>query len=496
MRSVRRLALAAAALAIVVPVALVIASPSGADTLISGPTTLTTNGTISAGMPYSSGQPINIDVAANSTLALSNLENFGYSGEPKIDILECADPYGTTANDPTREIGECDGQTLGSTTDLNADGSFTVNNYQVYALPDAPTFGESATGVPACGDTAATECVLYIGTDPADFAQPYVLSAPFSVAANAADDGSGPGDGQLAPLTAQTITYTSTAPDPGVEGGTYNVTTDGGGGSGNPVVLTLDGASTGCSLAGAAVTFTGAGTCLVDANQAANNVDGTDYAPATQAQQSMPVVTGYTPQAITITSTAPAPGNVGNTYAVSATGGASGSAIVYSIDSSSTAGACSVSSNSVHLTGTGTCVVDANQAGGYVGGVLYSAAPQKSQSFPIVEPNGAAITTANSSIPAATVGSEYSSFTFTAQGGEMPYKWKLVSAKTSLPKGMKFSHGILSGTPKSGKHADTPGNYTFEISVATKKFKEGSGHSKTTIDSVVTDATYTLTLDS
>src|SRR5262249_9811725 len=72
-----------------------------------------------------------------------------------------------------------------------------------------------------------------------------------------------PDNGKLA----QTITITSTPSGPKV-GGSYNVMATGGG-SGNPVTFTIDGApSSVCSIAGSTVSFTGVGTCTIDANQA------------------------------------------------------------------------------------------------------------------------------------------------------------------------------------------------------------------------------------
>src|ERR1700691_5888445 len=51
-----------------------LAMEAGANTLVSGSVTLSTIGTVTTGAPYSSGQTIDISVAANSTLSLSNLE--------------------------------------------------------------------------------------------------------------------------------------------------------------------------------------------------------------------------------------------------------------------------------------------------------------------------------------------------------------------------------------------------------------------------------------
>ena len=89
---------------------------------------------------------------------------------------------------------------------------------------------------------------------------------------------------------AQTITITSSAPTRARSGGpTYTITATSS--SGLTVAFTLDGSSTGCSLAGSVVTFTAAGTCRIDANQAGN----VDYNGATQVQQVITVVTlGFT----------------------------------------------------------------------------------------------------------------------------------------------------------------------------------------------------------
>jgi hypothetical protein len=57
---------------------------------------------------------------------------------------------------------------------------------------------------------------------------------------------------------------------------------------------------------------------------------------------------------------------VGGTAALSATGGASGNPVVFSLDSSSVAGVYTLSSTNcatVNYTGAGDCVIDADQAG-------------------------------------------------------------------------------------------------------------------------------------
>jgi hypothetical protein len=67
-------------------------------------------------------------------------------------------------------------------------------------------------------------------------------------------------------------------------------------------------------------------------------------------------------QTISFTSTPPASPTVGGTYHVAATA-TSGLPVRFSIDSTSTAGACSLSGATVSFTSPGTCVIDANQSG-------------------------------------------------------------------------------------------------------------------------------------
>src|SRR5437588_85605 len=87
------------------------------------------------------------------------------------------------------------------------------------------------------------------------------------------------------PPTPQTITFTSTAPSGAIVGGpTYTVTATAS--SGLPVSLSIDATSTGiCTISGSTVSFTAAGACTIDADQAGN----AGYQPAPQAQQSFSV---------------------------------------------------------------------------------------------------------------------------------------------------------------------------------------------------------------
>jgi hypothetical protein len=123
-------------------------------------------------------------------------------------------------------------------------------------------------------------------------------------------------------------------------------------------------------VSGNTVTFSAAGTCIIDANQAGNAT----YAAAPQAQQKI-TVTGK-PQSITFT--APGSGTVGVPLTLSATA-SSGLKVAFSVDPASDAGVCTVSGNTVTFSAAGTCVMDANQAGN----ATYAAAPPVQQTIKV-----------------------------------------------------------------------------------------------------------------
>jgi Fe-S cluster biogenesis protein NfuA len=149
--------------------------------------------------------------------------------------------------------------------------------------------------------------------------------------------------------TANTISASS-APSAGSARGTYTPTATAT--SGDKVVITLEGTSTGCSLSSGKVTFTGAGTCVVDFNDAGN----VTYAAAAQVRQSIKV---YAANVIT-PSKPPVAGSTGGVYYPGAVA-TSGDGVVKTLASSSTG--CSLSSGKVTFTGAGTCEVNFNDVG-------------------------------------------------------------------------------------------------------------------------------------
>jgi hypothetical protein len=86
-------------------------------------------------------------------------------------------------------------------------------------------------------------------------------------------------------LSSQAITFTSTQPSGVTVGNPPYVPTATGGASTSPLVLSLDGSSTGCTLTSGVVSFPAVGTCVIDANQAGD----ANYTAAPQVQQSITV---------------------------------------------------------------------------------------------------------------------------------------------------------------------------------------------------------------
>ena len=183
-----------------------------------------------------------------------------------------------------------------------------------------------------------------------------------------------------------------------------------GGGSGNPVVFSIDGSSTGTgSISGNMLTVTGVGNLVIDANQAGS----TSYVAATQVQRTL--VVNAAPQIISV----PAPPSPVD-YRVSpitlaATGGASGNPVVFSIVSGpgSVSGA---NGTTLTITGVGTVVVAANQAGSS----NYAAATQVTRSI-VIDQLAALI----SPTPGNTLTGSSATFNWSAGTGVTKYEFRL-----------------------------------------------------------------------
>jgi hypothetical protein len=175
-------------------VALAFASPAGADgpannTIV--PNSAQAQTPYTPGTPFDSGQGIDVVLPANSL----------FNSDETLTIEECSAPNGVI---PT-QTSACNGGTAnGPSVSPNSDGSFDyINNsgnplnqpYPVYYTPDS-LIGNTSTS-PACGNTAATECILFIGLNANDFTQNHVWSQPFFVHPDPNGDSGtvNPGDG-------------------------------------------------------------------------------------------------------------------------------------------------------------------------------------------------------------------------------------------------------------------------------------------------------------
>ncbi len=327
-------------------------------------------------------------------------------------------------------------------TELDAATGAVVSTITVGHVPAGVSSDGTHVWVTNAGDGTVTEL---------DAATGAVISSTTTVGKNpygVSSDGThvwvtNSGDNtvtELGALVPQAISFTG--PGTGTVGGQATLTATGGA-SGNPVIFTVDGSSTAgaCAVSGtdgATVTYTGTGTCVIDANQAAGN----GYAAAPQVQQSITV----SPGAQAISFTGPGTGTVGGQATLTATGGPSGNPVTFTVDPSSTAGACAVSGTdgaTVTYTGTGTCVIDANQAAGNG----YAAAPQVQQSI-TVSPGAQAPSFIADSPPLETAPGQPYGYTFAATGTPAPTYALAPGAPAWLT--ISPATGQLTGTPPAG----------------------------------------------
>ena len=209
--------------------------------------------------------------------------------------------------------------------------------------------------------------------------------------------------GGPAGLTAQTIGFTSTSPASPVDDDTYVVSAEATSGlavtiavqSGSPAVCT---ATTGSSPV--TVTFTGAGTCVLEATQTG---DGR-FAAATPVVQTLLVyatageaASGVRNQSITFA--APADRRIGSADFRLVATASSGLPVAFT---SGTSAVCTVTTGGiVHLVSTGTCTMDADQGGSST----FAAADTITRSFTVTAgvPAAPRITSVSAGSGAATI---------------------------------------------------------------------------------------------
>ncbi|MGA3047448.1 MAG: glycoside hydrolase family 44 protein [Terracidiphilus sp.] len=242
-------------------------------------------------------------------------------------------------------------------------------------------------------------------------------------------------------LQSQTISFTQPSSPVTYKSGLTIPLSATGGGSGNPVVFTLDASSTGTgTISGSTLTVTGAGNLVIDANQAGNAT----YSAAAQVQRTV-VVTALTAQTITFAQpTSPVTYTSGLTIPLSATGGGSGNPVVFTLDASST-GTGTISSSTLTVAGAGNLVIDANQAGS----ASYSAAAQVQRTVVVTAPATPdfAISTNPASLSSTPGGSANLTVAVAATGGA--FSNAVTLSVSGLPVGATATFAPTSVTPGS-----------------------------------------------
>jgi uncharacterized repeat protein (TIGR01451 family) len=391
-----------------------VGNPTGAPT---GTVQFLANG----GGPLLGPVPVNSDGTAtlpNVTLQFVNSLAVSYSGDTNYASVSApatpitfappcaAGSYSATGSAPCTPAPQGYFVATGAATSATpcATGSYQDQVGQSSCVP-APV----GSYVSTTGATAATLCPA--GTTTA------------AVAATSASD--------CVPIQqAQTISFA--APSTGLVGGGYTPTATAT--SGLTVTFTLGGSSTGCALSAGVVTYTGTGTCRVNANQAG---DAT-HLPASQVQGV--TVISKNAQTVAFTSAAPTAAKVGGaTYTPTAVASPGARAATITVDASSS-GVCSITAGVVSFQAPGTCTLNANQAGDGT----YLPAGQVQQVFSVYD--APSFTMASPALT-GSVGTLYG-YTFQASGSPQPTYALSVGASAWLS--IDATTGVLSGTPPTG----------------------------------------------
>jgi hypothetical protein len=241
--------------------------------------------------PDGLGALVGVSCTPSFCMAVGYWNDFGSGAGPRVTVT--GGPSTVTAppvSGPLGALVACSGPTFCMVPGYEWDGSTWS------AVPN-PAPNVESMSCPSSNDCVAvggSTIETWDGTSWSSQTNPNptgtldAVSCPSPTYCVAVGGGSASGENlvETGMLVPQTVTITSTAPSFAVVGGPTYTPTATGGGSGNPVIITVDGSSTGvCSIASGIVTLTGVGTCTLDANQAGEG----GYQAATQVQQSFSV---------------------------------------------------------------------------------------------------------------------------------------------------------------------------------------------------------------
>ncbi len=401
---------------------------------------------------YTDQQQIDLAIGPNTLVSSTD----AHGGD--ITAIECEYTNGVGgAGDPPND-NYCSAPTAAEDFpySVHANGSFdyTADNQgdllSIYALPDSQ-FPQSSI---VCNST--NPCVWYVGEDYTNFTAPHVFSNPFLVSSSSG--------------TAPVITSTNSATVSVGSALNFAIAT-----SGSPAATVSE---SGALPANVTFSAHSGGTATLAGTPADGKV-GT-YPITIHATNGVgsPVTQDFTLRVTTaaLTITASSQSVTQGSAVASVTAGYSGFVNSDTPASLTKQPTCSTAATSTSPSGnyTSTCsgATDPNYTISYVNGTV------------IIHPSFY-ITTSQSAFTNATDGTPYSVALATA-GADGPVKWKLTSAKTTLPKGLKVHPGAVSGTPKTGKHADAAGHYVFTVSATVKAAK--------THPAQTASATFTITI--
>lgn len=263
--------------------------------------------------------------------------------------------------------------------------------------------------------------------------------------------------------------HASGAPSAGSTHGTYSVSATAS--SGDTVTIALDKSSSGCAFSAGKVTFTGAGTCVIDFNDAGNST----YAAAPQVTQSIKV---YAANTIS-TSSFPSAGSTGGSYAPGATA-TSGDKVVMTLGQYSTG--CSLNGPWVDFTGQGTCKVNFNDPGNGA----FAAASGVQKSVKVYSANTIYVSTA----PAmGTIHATYAPSTSATSGDKVQVTLNSASTGCSL----SDAKVTFTGNGVCVVEFNDPGNGAFAAAGEVKQeITVGSGNPKPQSSITVTSVSTTF----
>jgi hypothetical protein len=336
------------------------------------PTTAVVNGptyTVTA-TGGGSGNPVTFTSATSGVCTvLGSTVSFQHAGTCTVNANQAGSTYYAPANTVQQSftVGKA-AQTVSFTSTAPTNATVGGPTYTVTATGGASgnpvVISIDAASAGACSLAGSTVSFQHAGTCVVDANQ---AGNSDYLPANQVQQSIAVGKGS------QAINFTTTAPTGAQVGGSY--TPGATSTSGLAVAISLDATSTGCTLSSGTVNFTGAGTCVIDANQPGN----TDYLAAAQVQQSF--VISKQNQSITFTSTAPsAAKNGGATYTAAATV-TSGLTVTFGTSTPSICTSSGTNGATISFVAAGSCTVTADQAGNGT----YNAAPQATQTFTVAK---------------------------------------------------------------------------------------------------------------